>query len=460
LSPRWRFLRLLALVYATAFASLLLQVRGLVGAQGILPAGEFLDWVRDRTGAERYFLLPTLCWLNAGDATLVALCLAGLVLAFLLFLRVAPRLLLLLLWISYLSLANIGQVFLGYQWDALLLETGFLAILFAPAGWRPRAGEDPGPPRAVLWLVRFLLIRLMLSSGLVKLLSGDPTWWSLSALRYHYWTQPLPTPLAWYAHHLPGWFQTLSAALMFAVELPAPLLALGPPKVRHPAAWALLALQLLIALTGNYAFFNLLTAALILTLFDAPAASGPPKARPAMIAACALFYTLGATELLATLGLRAVPPPVRWLQQAVAPFSLVNRYGLFAVMTTSRPEIVIEGSADGVRWEAYPFRFKPGDPLARPRFAAPHQPRLDWQMWFAALGTCEENPWLERTMVRLLEGSPAVLGLFAGNPFPGGPPAQVRAVVYDYRFSAPGEPGWWHREPRGLYCPELSRYSK
>jgi hypothetical protein len=247
---------------------------------------------------------------------------------------------------------------------------------------------------------------------------------------------------------------------MFAIELLAPLLALGPRRVRHAAAWALLALQLLIALTGNYAFFNLLTAALILLLFDGPGAAAPPKPGPVVIGVCVFFYTLGAAELLATLGLGALPPPVGWLRQAVAPFSLVNRYGLFAVMTTSRLEIVIEGSADGTRWQEYPFRYKPGDPLARPRLVAPHQPRLDWQMWFAALGTCEENPWLERTMVRLLEGSPPVLGLFAGNPFPGQPPAYVRAVLYDYRFTAPGEPGFWHREPRGLYCPVLSRYSK
>jgi hypothetical protein len=292
----------------------------------------------------------------------------------------------------------------------------------------------------------------------VKLLSGDPAWWSLTALRYHYWTQPLPTPLAWYVHQLPGWFQALSAGVLFVIELLAPLLAMGPRAVRHPAAWSLLALQLLIALTGNYAFFNLLTAALTLLLFD-PAGDPPapsPRAGRVLLAGCGLMFALGGQELLATLGVRLPLPPLDGLRALAAPFSIVNRYGLFAVMTTSRPEIVIEGSADGVRWEPYRFRYKPGDPLAAPRLVAPHQPRLDWQMWFAALGTCEENPWLERTMARLLEGSPPVPGLFAGNPFPGSPPAHVRAVLYDYRFTHPGEPGWWHREYRGLYCPTLS----
>jgi hypothetical protein len=172
-----------------------------------------------------------------------------------------------------------------------------------------------------------------------------------------------------------------------------------------------------------------------------------------MIAAAALLFLLGAAALLGALGVRT---PLRRLEQAAAPFSLANRYGLFAVMTTSRPEIVIEGSTDGIEWRPYTFRYKPGDPLRRPRFVAPHQPRLDWQMWFAALGSCEENPWLQRLMVRLLEGSPPVLGLLAENPFPAAPPAHVRAVLYDYRFTARGEPGWWRREPRGLYCPLMS----
>jgi lipase maturation factor 1 len=478
--PRWLFLRVLAAVYACAFASLLVQVRGLVGSRGILPAAEFLPWVAGQTGAERYWLLPTLFWIDARDATLVGLGLAGVILSLLLFLRIAPRLVLLVLWMLYLSFSSVGQVFLGYQWDALLLETGVLATLFAPPGFgnarsefgrssfcaiaarsrgRPRAEGEPAPSRLALWLLRFLLIRLMLSSGLVKLLSGDPTWWSLGALNYHYWTQPLPTPVAWYVHQLPAWFHALSTAIMFVVELLAPLLALGPRPVRHGAAWALLGLQALIALTGNYAFFNLLTAALVVLLFESPPAAPRQREHPVMIAACGFFFLLGAAELLGTLGVRS-PPPLRWLRQAAAPFSLVNRYGLFAVMTTSRPEIVIEGSADGVEWKPYTFRYKPGDPLRAPRFVAPHQPRLDWQMWFAALGSCEENDWLQRLMVRLLEGSPPVLGLLAENPFPAAPPAHVRAVLYDYRFTARGEPGWWRREPRGLYCPVASRYWK
>jgi hypothetical protein len=457
---RWPFLRLLAAVYALAFGSLLVQIRGLAGAQGILPATEFLEWVAGRTGAERYWLLPTLCWLDASDFTLVGLCLAGIVLAVLLFLRICPRLVLLLLWGAYLSLANVGQVFLGYQWDALLLETGFLAILFAPPGWRPGRDREPPPSRLALWLLRFLLIRLMLCSGLVKLLSGDPAWWSLRALDYHYWTQPLPTPIAWYAHQLPAWFQSLSTAVMFAIELLAPLLALGPRAVRHGAAWALLGLQALIALTGNYAFFNLLTAALILLLFEVPSSATPSETRrsesPLIASVCIFFFMLGAAQLLSTLGVRP-PLPVRWVQRALAPFSLVNHYGLFSIMTTSRPEIVIEGSADGTEWRAYHFRFKPGDPAAAPRFVAPHQPRLDWQMWFAALGSCEENPWLQRLMVRLLEGSPPVLSLLASNPFPGEPPVHVRAMLYDYRFTSRGERAWWRREPRGLYCPVYSK---
>ncbi len=232
----------------------------------------------------------------------------------------------------------------------------------------------------------------------------------------------------------------------------------------------------MIAGSGNYAFFNWLTVALAVLLVDdarfprrwreaAIAASGSRRAAwPRWILVPAAVWLLAASSVpfLATLGARqAIPAPLIAVYRAGASLRSTNGYGLFAVMTTSRPEILIEGSDDGASWREYEFRWKPGDPARRPAFVAPHQPRLDWQMWFAALGTYEENPWLIRFLQRLLEGSPDVRRLLARDPFPAGPPRYIRAVVYDYRFTTPAERArtgaWWRREPRGLYCPVLSR---
>jgi hypothetical protein len=457
-------------VYLVAFASLWVQVDGLIGSRGILPAERLLAWARAQVGVERYWLLPTLCWLSGSDTALHLLCAGGVALAIALMFDLAPALALALLWAFYLSLANVGQVFLQYQWDSLLLETGFLAIFFAPLALRPRPSDEPSP--IALWLLRWLAFRLFFESGLVKRLSGDPTWRDLSALRYHYETQPLPTWVGWYAHQLPGWFQTVSCALVFVIELAVPLLIFAPRRLRNAAAVALLGLQLLIALTGNYGFFNLLAAALCIPLLDdralprrlfplVPSASGSRAWHQAvLIPVAALSVGVSGLELAGSLGLRPWPQPAVALYRAVAPFSSINSYGLFAMMTTSRPEVTIEGSDDGIDWSPYVFRWKAGELGRAPAFVAPHQPRLDWQMWFAALGTCEENPWLVQLMLRLQQASPPVLGLLELNPFPHAPPRLIRAMLYDYRFTDLAtrrrDGTWWLRTLRGPYCPELA----
>ncbi len=460
------FLRLMGAIHLVAFVSLGVQVEGLVGSQGILPAAETLELVRAQTGAERYWLLPSLFWLGAGDAALRGVCGAGAALGALLAVGFAPLPILLTLWALYLSLTTVGEVFLGYQWDGLLLETTLLAVFLAPLGWRPRPRE-PAPP--ALWLLRFLLFRLMLASGLAKLASGDPTWRSLTALTFHYETQPLPTWLGWYAHQQPLWIHELSCALMFGGEILVPLLVLGPRRSRLLAFAPLVGLQLLIAATGNYTFFNLLAVALCLLLLDDGVfrwPAGPPSppaqpwlARTRLVGAIALFL-LALVPFVGSFVRVPWPGPLLALYRAVAPFRSINPYGLFAVMTTERPEILVEGSRDAATWRAYAFRFKPGDPKRAPAFVAPHQPRLDWQMWFAALrGRCEAVPWFLRFAERLKAGSPAVLALLEGNPFPEGPPAHVRARLQDYRFTSWQERSrtgaYWRVQDKGLFCPDL-----
>jgi hypothetical protein len=468
--------RLLGVVYFMAFWSLSRQVVGLIGHDGILPAHTYMDNVRawasaEQLGFDRFRLLPTLCWISTGDAFLEALCAGGAALASLLVVGVAPGVVLPLLWLTYLSLSVVGQDFLSFQWDALLLEAGFLAIFIVPAVRRERLRDAADPPRLGVWLLLWLLFRLMVGSGAVKLASGDPTWRSLTALTFHYETQPIPTPVSWYAHHLPVWFHKASTAAVLGTELLAPLLILGPRRSRVLACVLLVGLQTLMVLTGNYAFFNLLAASLCVFLLDDRALARFWRARPVraasrlrrgvVIAAAAVTLPTSALEFARTLGIDVTAlSPVTAIAALISPFRSVNRYGLFANMTTTRPEIIVEGSDDGLQWKRYDFRYKAGDLKRRPPWVAPHQPRLDWQMWFAALGGYETEPWFRNFCVRLLEGSPDVLRLLERNPFPGRPPRYVRAVLHRYRFSdvsARRDAGvWWTDERLSDYSPVLS----
>jgi hypothetical protein len=364
-----------------------------------------------------------------------------------------------LLWALYLSIVNAGGEFMSFQWDVLLLEGGFLTIFYVPWTW---GRERPySPPRAAVWLVRWLSFRLMFLSGSVKLLSHDLTWRNWTALDVHYQTQPIPNAIAWYVHQAPQWFQRFSLGLMWTTELLVPFMIFAPRRVRHVAGVWLIAFQLVLILTGNYAFFNWLAIALCLPLFDPPerrhdvALAGRVQ-RWACATLAVVVVPVGLLEMANTFGKDTGGSII----QAVSPFHTVNSYGLFAVMTTTRPEIVIEGTSDGVNWKAYEFPYKPGDPHRHPPFVAPYQPRLDWQMWFAALGHAQENPWFRRLMLRLLEGQPEVLALLAYNPFPDHPPEAVRAKVYDYRFTTFAERSktgdWWVREFKGMYFPEVT----
>lgn len=456
-------------VYLAAFVSLGAQVIGLAGRNGILPAASFLDAVGARYGAERFWLLPTLCWLDASDGALRLLCWGGAALSLLAIAGLAVGPCLALCWVFYLSLSVACRTFLNFQWDILLLEAGFLAILAAP--WRPRCRIPcPSPaPRAVLWLVRWLLFRLMFSSGMVKLTSGDPTWRNLTALDYHYQTQPLPPWTAWYMQQLPAWFQSISAVAMFVIELGAPFLLFTPRRLRYAGCGLILFLQALIAATGNYGFFNLLTIVLCLAALDdsvwpARWLGGRPAARPRRwplwITAPLVAVLVVATSFEMSMRFRwriPWPAPVVELVEALSPLRIANGYGLFAVMTTTRPEIIVEGSNDGATWKAYEFKWKPGEVNHTPPFVAPHMPRLDWQMWFAALGNQRGSPWFQAFLVRLLQGSPDVLALLDTDPFPEGPPRYIRSSLYEYSFTGYAERNtggsWWRKVYRGPYSP-------
>jgi predicted DCC family thiol-disulfide oxidoreductase YuxK len=455
-ATQWIFLRALAVIYGIAFLSLAGQIRGLIGSRGISPLPNFMKAVAEGLGPSRYYAMPTVFWIDSSDTALMAVCVMGVAFSVLLLVGRLERLMLLLLFILYLSLSLAGQDFLSFQWDALLLETGFLAIFL-------------GRATVIVWLFRFLVFRLNFMSGCVKLLSGDPTWRNLTALDYHYHTQPLPNIISWYADKLPRWFQHFSTGATLGIEIGIPFLIFMPRRVRIFGARCLIGLQLLILFTGNFAFFNWLTIALCIFLFDDQALAKYVPRRPVLgrldrveRAFMALFagfiFLLGSARILEMF--ERAPAPLMGLLKAAAPFEISNAYGLFAVMTTSRPEIVVEGSEDGENWKPYEFKYKPGALDRAPRQIAPFQPRLDWQMWFAALGNFRQNLWFVGFVSRLLEGSPDVLALLEKNPFPEHPPKYVRAMVYEYTFTNWGEQGWWKRKPLGTYLPPVGFKAK
>src|SRR5206468_5240926 len=406
---RW-FLRTLGMIYLIAFVSLWVQVDGLIGSDGMSPLNQFLPAVRAQLGPDAYTLLPTLCWLDSSNAFLHLLCCGGVALSSLLIFGIAPALSLVALFVFYLSLTIAGQTFLCFQWDILLLETGFLSIFFAPWQLWPRrssaeaavsaannlrpAGDTPAatvtiarprqqaPPvsRAGLFLLKFLLFKLMLMSGVVKLTSGDDSWgwvnhsfhWSaLTALDYHYWSQPLPTLFAWWADKSPEWFKHFSVAFCLVVEIIVPFFIWAPRRPRLIAAGLIIFLQIAIGVTGNYCFFNLLAIALCLLLID-DAAIGRKHATGIDRRYTHRLSTYGAIAVIvvtlpinAWLIFTAFKPDAPWPRPLAAvygrleAFRIANGYGLFRVMTKDRREIVVEGSSDGIDWLPYEFKWKP-----------------------------------------------------------------------------------------------------
>lgn len=484
------FLGGLAAVYVLAFASLGVQVLGLYGARGIVPLASRMASLGAQLEGLARLEFPTLLWLDASDPFLLGLCVAGSLAGLAALLGLAPRLALGACWLLYLSFVSVGSPFLDFQWDGLLLEAGLLAVLDAPGGWRPFGRTERAPSPFVHALEIGLLGKLMFLSGVVKLTSGDPAWRDGTALAYHWWTQPLPHRLSVQAAVAPAALQRASTVAMFVIELGLPCLLLVPfavRRLRQVVAVGTTALMLAVFLTGNYGFFNLLTALLCLPLLDdrawetvlragrrllrrepAPERAREPVPTPrarrlVLVGLAAPLALVSLGQLLEGSGLLArAPAPLVALESFLAPLRSVNRYGLFRVMTKERPELRLEGSDDGLTWIPYRFRYKPGDPRRAPVFAGLHMPRLDWQLWFAALEHRgpRRSRWVADLVERLLEGSPEVLGLLGPNPFPDGPPRFVRVMVADCRFARAEERARglrWHCGESEPFLPARSR---
>ena len=458
------FLRALAVIYLIAFTSIGGQIVGLAGSGGILPFTEMLQFVESEYSTAHVWKLPNVFWINASDTALSVVALAGCVFSVLLFFNILQRLSLFLLFVFYLSLFHAGQIFMNFQWDYLLLETGFLAI-FLPSG-----------SRSVIWLFRWLLFRFRFLSGLSKLISGDPTWANLTALDYYFEVQPLPQWVSWYVHNFPEWLLQFCTGSALFIELVIPFMMFLSRGPRLFAAWATILMQVLILLTSNHNFVNLLTICLCLFLFDdravdrfvpesttrwlvrrqASELTASPLQTTIIWALGILIVFVSSFQMWEMISGQRSPEPAATVIQHVRPFRLTSNYHVFPMMKTDRIEIILEGSQDGEHWEPYEFKYKPGDTSRRPEVVVPHQPRLDWMMWFVSMGP-PFLPWFEAFVLRLLENSPSVTELLQTNPFPDTPPRYVRASTYRYRFTEPdirkltGE--WWTREYLGPFYP-------
>ncbi len=442
------FLRLLGGIHLVAFLSLWSQVSVLMGSRGLIPAAE---WLPRQSFADT----PSIFHLGASDAALHAFALVGVLASVALVLGLAPRLVLVVLWALSLSFTVAGSAFFEFQWDTLLLEATYVAWFVAPWGWRPRNAPGPGPVAQALVLA--LVVKLHMESGVSKLWSGDPSWRDLSAMASYYETAPLPTRLGWWAHQLPVPVHQATSLVVLVAEILLPALVIGPHRVRGALFLAFATLQVVVGLTANYGFFNWLTVVLCLFVLDdghltrRPAHPVESKGRPRR----EVLPILGLTIF----GLLSIPAfvsslfPGNKLNERVLdvyePYRTINAYRLFANMTLVRREVVIEGSLDGETWEPYELHYKPGDPLRAPPFVAPHQPRVDFLLWFARLGGRRGPIYLERLVERLLEDPDAVAPLFAHMPFEGRAPVHVRVATYEYRFTdlatARETGAWWER---------------
>ncbi|HXT74214.1 MAG TPA: lipase maturation factor family protein [Candidatus Angelobacter sp.] len=512
LGPRWIFLRALGIIFFSAFYSLVFQAKGLIGPNGILPANVYINAVGHSVhGLARFWFVPSVFWASSTDHALVAVCWIGMVAAILLFLNFWPRGMTAICFICFLSFISTLQDFASYQSDGMLLEAGFLCLFFAPAGWRPRWGELSPPSRVCLWLILWEWFRIYFESGMAKILGGDPEWRHLTAMYEYYQNGPLPTWIGWYVQHAPHWFHWLTALATLVMELGIVLMLFLPRRLRLICFFIVTPWEIGVILTANYAFLNYLVLALGFLLLDdqflvriaprnwfpkyhvmvamreedtrevdAEIVGSPPRAetnvsrvmhslRMTVAGICFAWIFYATTMQLIWMWTPEFPSSeyevqkvVQWPIEKIEPFRIANEFGLFGVMTRGRYEIEFQGSNDaGKTWTAYPFRYKPQALNEAPRIYAPYQPRFDWNLWFASLGSWRQYQFVVNTEEALLDNSPEVLSLFSRDPFPDGPPQEIRVIIWQYRFTTldvnrqTGD--WWTRKLLGLYAPTLIR---
>ena len=471
---RFIILRLLGFVYAVAFFVAAQQLVSLIGGHGLTPARYFLGEIHSQLGSRTAGMLqvPTLFWFGISDNGLSIFAWVGFGLSLVVLAGYANAIILTVLWVMYMSIVHIGQIWYGYGWETQLLETGFLSIFLCPL-LDARPFPKRAPPLLVIWLFRWLGFRIMIGAGLIKL-RGDPCWRDLTCLYYHYETQPIPSPISRYLHFAPHWFHNVETAWNHFIELVVPWFSFAPRTARHMAGVLLITFQIFLIISGNLSFLNYVTIIPFLACFDDTffrrilpkllvrrAEGAAQRAKPCRvqngvaIALSILVAYLSVAPVLNLVSNRQV------MNSSFDPLDLVNTYGAFGSVGKERYEIIFEGTDDALisgdtKWKEYEFTAKAGDPNRRPPFIAPYQPRIDWQIWFAAMASPAHYPWTLHFVWKLLHNDRGTLSLLANNPFPTSPPRYIRARLYRYHFAPIGDPAWWKREPIGEWLPALS----
>jgi hypothetical protein len=473
---RFMILRLLGFIYAIAFLAAANQIVPLIGAKGLLPLPLFLDRVRAALGSSfaGFLRLPSLFWINHSDTMLVVMAWIGVALSCLVLAGYANAILLGVIWFLYMSFVHVGQDWYGYGWEVQLLETGFLAIFLCPL-LDGRPFPRRAPPQVIFWLFRALIFRIMLGSGLIKI-RGDASWRDLTALYYHFETQPIPNGLSRWFHFLPRVVLRIGTAFNHVAELAASWFVFWPRMARIIAGIVIIAFQVVIILSGNLSFLNWVTIVPALACFDdavwakvvpqaltnraGRAASSVIPSRPMERTAWAVAAVVALLSIQPVLNLFSAH---QIMNTSFDRLDLVNTYGAFGTVGRERFNVIFEGTDsyfpdEKANWRPYPYKGLPGALEKRPPQIAPYQLRLDWQMWFAAMSTPREYPWTLNLVWKLLHNDPATLSLFAGNPFPHEPPRYVRAVWYRYKFAPPGnsQGRWWNRDEEEIWLPPLS----
>lgn len=459
---RFCFQRFLGFIYFIAFLIALHQFKPLAGEHGILPARLFIERVR-------FWDAPSLFFYNSSDRFVTLIAWIGIFLSAAALTGLSDRfgilisgLVWFLLWMFYLSFVNIGQVFYGFGWETLLLETGFLAIFLG--------SSDTAPPNVVMWLYRWLIFRVMFGAGMIKI-RGDECWRDLTCMAYHYETQPLPNPLSWFLHHLPLLFHKAEVLFTHFVELAVPFGLLVPGPVGYAAALITILFHVILILSGNLSWLNYITILICIPCLNDKFLSkflflDVPEMTPDGLVRKGVLILL--TVFILLLSVRPAMNLVSSRQLMNASFDsfhFVNTYGAFGSITRVRNEVVIEGTDEAVltnatHWKEYEFKGKPGDVARAPCIVSPYHWKLDWQMWFAAMSSYQYHPWILSLTAKFLKNDRPVLALIAHNPFPDKPPHFIRARLYEYHFTTPQEKKktghWWKRTLVGDYLPSLS----